>query len=159
MVAIAPHVAQVVAAEVQVLAREQLLGTLLRQRRPLQLEEQQRRLDRGRALLRLLQQCAVGGIGGVGGEAQGGICAGAADQLVDHGELLHRLLQAHSVERAELAGVARGERLRPLQGIAQPPLHPVRTLTVHERLEVPGGRLELGVGRLGGGYGGHRPGA
>ncbi len=128
---------------------QQGLDALLGQCRPLQLEEQQRRLDRGRPLLRLLQQRAVGGVGGVGGEAQRRVRAGAADQLVDHGELAHRLLEALRVERIELAGVARGERLGPLEGLAETTLDAVRTLAVHERLEVPGGRLQLGVGRLG----------
>ena len=47
------------AAEVQPLPRQQLLGALVGERRPLQLEEQQRRLDRGLLLLDALQQGAA----------------------------------------------------------------------------------------------------
>ena len=87
VLAVAAHVAQVVAAEVQPLAREQLLGALVCERGPLQLEEQQRGLDRGLLLLHALQQRPVGRVGGVGGEAQRGVVAGAARQLLDPGEL------------------------------------------------------------------------
>ena len=111
MLAVAAHVAQVMAAEVKALAREQLLGALVGQRRPLQLEEQQRRLDRGLPLLHLLQQRAVRRLGGVGREAQRRVVARPGHEIVDRRQLAHRLAQARAVELAEPARVAGRERL------------------------------------------------
>ena len=65
-------------------------------------------------------------VGGVGREAQRRVVAGAADQLVDRGELPHRLREAGAVELAELARVALGERLRALERLVQPALDAVR---------------------------------
>jgi len=109
VLAVASHVSQVMAAEVQPVTPEQLLGALLGERGPLELEEQQRRLDRGLLLLHVLQERPVGRISRVGGEAQGGVIAGASDQLVDLGELAHRLPQAAAVELPQVSGVAVGE--------------------------------------------------
>ena len=94
-------------------------------------------------------QRADRGVGRVDREAQRRIGAGAADELVDGGQLAHRRLQALAVELAELAGVALGERLRSLEGIGQPPLDAGGALALHQRLEIPRGRLELGVAGLG----------
>ncbi len=129
---------------------EQLLGALLRQRRPLQLEEQQRRLDRRLALLHQLQQRPVGRVGGVGREAQSRVGPGAADQLVDLRQLPHRPRKARAVQLAQLARVALGEGLRTGQGVLHPALDAGLALAVQQRLEVPGGAVQLGVGGLGG---------
>jgi hypothetical protein len=42
--------------------------------------------------------------------------------------------------------MALGERPRPLECLRQTPLDALLALAVDERLEIPGGRLELGVG-------------
>src|SRR5271154_123545 len=110
MVAIAAHVAQMVPTEVESLAREQLLRTLLRERGPLELEEQQRRLNRRLLLLHPLQQRAVGGVDGIGREAQGGVVAAASDQLIDRRELVHRHAQAGWVLLVQPVELARGAR-------------------------------------------------
>src|SRR5262249_17038091 len=81
------------------------------------------------------------GVGGRGGEAQQGVGARAAEQLVDRAQLVHRRLQPGPVELAELARVARGERPRPGERVLQAPLDPVLALAPHQRLDVPGARL------------------
>src|ERR1039458_1571547 len=139
------------AAEVQSLSLQQLLSALVTQRGPLQLEEQQCRSNLGLTLLHFLQQCAVRRSGGVCGETQDGVGAGPADQLVDDGQLGHRLPQARAVELAELAGIALGECLRPRQGVLQPALDAGLALPVDERLEVPGGLGQLVILRGGAG--------
>ena len=96
--AVAAGAAQVVAAELEPRRVEQLLGLLVVERGPLELEEQELGLDLGGALLDALQQRAPLGIGGVGGEAQRGVRAGTADQVVDLRQLVHRLGQAAGIE-------------------------------------------------------------
>ena len=156
VVAVAANVAQMVAAELQAVACEQLLHARIVQRGPLQVEEQQRRLDRRAALLGRLQECSVGRVGGVGGETQRSVGSGATDQVVDLRELPHRLAQPVAVELAELAGVALGELLRACQRLGEAALDAVRAVAVDERFEIPGGRLQLGIGRLRGARS-HRP--
>ncbi len=155
MLAVAAHVAQVVADEVEPLPPQHLLGAVVLERRPLELEEQQGRADRRLLLLNLLQQRAVGRVGGVGGEAQRGVVAGAADELLDRPELLHGVPQPGGIERVEPARVALGERAGALQRLGQSALHALLALAFDERLEVPRRGCELWVGRLGGGCGGH----
>ena len=155
MFSVAARVAKVVAAEVQALSNQQLIGALVGKRGPLELEEQQRRLDRSRALLHELHQRPVGRIGGVTGEAQGGVGARAAHQLLNDGELLHRRAQALGIELDELAGVALGEGLGPLQRLGQAALDALFPLPLDQRFQIPGGLLQLGVGGFGGGLGGH----
>src|SRR3954469_3649492 len=120
----------------EAVARGQLLRALFLERGPLEVEEQQRRLDRRTALLRELQQRAGGRLGRVRGEAQRGVAPGASDELVDRGELLHRLAQARRFELAELARVALGEGLAALQRLAQALLDAGGALAVDERLEI-----------------------
>ena len=85
--AVAPRGAQVVAAEVQPVGGEQRLGALVVERRPLELEEDQRGLDLRAALLHALQQRAALGVGGGRREVQHRVGAGAADQLLQRREL------------------------------------------------------------------------
>ena len=99
---VAAGAAQVVAAEVEAGGPEQLVGALVVERRPLELEEQQLGLDLGGALLDALEQRAALGIGRVGREPQRRVRAGAADQLLDRGELLHRRAQARASSSATL---------------------------------------------------------
>ena len=86
--------AQVVAAEVEALGGEQLLGAVVGDLDPLELEEEELRLDRRAALADHLHQGAVGRILGVGREAQVREVGGAPGQLGDLGEPLHRRAQA-----------------------------------------------------------------
>ena len=79
--AVAARRAQVVAAEVQALGGEQLVGARVVERGPLELEEQELRLDRRRLLLDPLVERAAGGVGGVGREVQAGEGAGAASTI------------------------------------------------------------------------------
>ena len=108
--AVAAQRAQVVADAVQAVGGQQLLGALVVERGPLEVEEQQPRLDRRAALLDLGQQRAVGGVLRVGGEAQRGVGAGAADELDELGELVRGGGQARPVELGDPAGVRLGER-------------------------------------------------
>ena len=91
VVAVAAGAAQVMAAEVQALAGQQLLGALVAELRPLQLEEQQRGLDRRLLLLGVGQQRSPLRVGGVGGEGERGEVAPAGRQLLDLRQLAHRL--------------------------------------------------------------------
>jgi len=108
---VAARRAEVVAAEVQPVVAEQLLGAIVGQCRPLELEEQQLGLDLGGSLLHQLQQRAAGRIGRVGGEAQGGERAGLPDQLVDLRQLVHRGRQCGGVQLGHPTGVRLGEGL------------------------------------------------
>ena len=109
VVAVAPLHPQVVAGELHALGGQQLLGAVVGDLDPLELEEQELGLDRGAALGDHLHQRAVGRVLGVGGEAQVGEVRGAAGELGDLGDLLHRLAQAGAVEVGDLALVGRGE--------------------------------------------------
>jgi hypothetical protein len=150
--AVAAGAAQVVRAEAQLLAGEQLLGAGVVQRRPLQLKEQQLGLDLGRALLDELEQRAARRIGGVGGELQRGVGAGLADELVDRRQLMHGRGQAGGVQLGEPALVGGGERLRPAQGLGELPLNAVLLVAVDERSQIPAGVAKLRIGKvLGGG--------
>ena len=100
---------QVVAAEVEPLGREQLLGPLVVDRNPLELEEEQLGVDRRRPLGGGLQERADRRVGGVGGKPQVGVVERPADEIADRGELPHRGAQAGSVELADLALVGCGE--------------------------------------------------
>ena len=108
---VAARRAQVVAAEVEPVGGEQLLGALVVERGPLELEEQQRGLDLRAALLHALEQRAALGVGGGGREVQHRVGAGAADELLQRGELAHRRGEAGAVELGDLAGVGGGERV------------------------------------------------
>jgi hypothetical protein len=159
VLAVAAHVMQMVAREIQSLALHQLLRALLGQRGPLQIKKKELRLDRRSLLLHALQQRTAGWIGRVGGEAQCGIRARAAHQVVDRGQLVHRLRQARPLELRHLARVALGEGLRARQRVLELAPHARLALAVHQRPQVPGGLLQLGVGRLGRCFSGHRPAA
>ena len=148
MRAVAAGGAQVVAREVEPVGGQQLLGAVVLEPGPLELEEQQPGLDAGRALLELLQQRAAGGVGGVAGEVEDRVGAGAAEQLLDRLELVHGGDEAGAVELGDLARVGLGEGVgAPLDlgehlgdggvGVVRP--------AVEQRVEVPGDRLELWV--------------
>ena len=91
--AVAAQRAQVVRGEGELGGGEQLLGTLVRRRVPLQVEEQQLRLDRGAELARLLQQRSARRVRRVERVAQHRVRARAPAEVLDRGQLLHRLRQ------------------------------------------------------------------
>ena len=159
MLAIAAHALQVMAAEVQPVAGEQLAHALLRERGPLELAEQQRGLDLGGALVRALQARAALWIGRIGRETEHGVRARAPGEVLDARKLAHGLAQALAVELRELAGVALGERLRACQRLLQAVFDAVGPLAVDQQFEIPGGLLELGIGGSRGWAGGHWHGA
>ena len=154
---VAPDAAQVVAAEVETVVREQLVGPLVIERRPLELEEQQHRLDRRRALLHELQLGAAGGIGRVGGKAQRGIGAGLADQLVNLGQLVHGRGETGGIELGDLAGVRAGEVLGAARGLVELALDACVAVAVEKRAQVPLGPEQLRILQMLAGRG-HVPG-
>jgi hypothetical protein len=125
----------VVADRVEVVAREQGVGALVVERRPLELEEQQLGLDVGGALLHARHQRAVLGRRRVGREAQGGVVARAAHEVDDDRQLLHRGGQAGRVQLGHLARVLRAEGLGPLRRLVEQAIAALRSLAVHEVLE------------------------
>jgi hypothetical protein len=155
MRAVAPRGAQVVAAEVQAVGRQQALGVLVVERCPLELEEQQARLDRRALLLIALEQRAVLGRGGVHREAQVRIGARTGGEVLDGAELAHRLDQPGAIERGDLAGVALGERIGARLGVGEHTVDGrlgVVGAAVQERAEVPADRVKRGIGGWGGGH-------
>ena len=146
--AVAAGRAQVMAREVEPFGGDQLLGPLVLEPGPLELEEQQAGLDAGRALLELLEQGAARRVGGVAGEVQDRVGAGAAEQLLDRLQLVHGGDHPGPVELGDLARVGLGEGVgAPLDlgedladggvGVVGP--------AVEQRVEVPGDRLELRI--------------
>ena len=109
MGAVAADRAQVMAAEVEAIAGQQLLGAVVVEGGPLELEEEEHRLERGRPLLDALHEGAAVGVGGVGREPQLGIGRGPADELVDLRELTHRGGEACGVDLGERAPIGLGE--------------------------------------------------
>ncbi len=93
-----------------------------------------------------LQQRAALGVGGVGREPQRRVRAGAADQLVDRGELVHRLGELGAIELGDLAGVRGGERGRALAASSSWRCTPVVALAVDQRAEIPLGLEQFGIG-------------
>ena len=146
---------EVVAGEVEALGGEQLVGAVVVERRPLELEEQQRRLDLRRALLQLLEQRAARRVGGVAGEVEHRVGAGAAEQLLHRLEVAHRGDEAGAVELGDLARVGGGEDLRQLLRLRDHVRDGLRGIVgapVEQRVEVPGDGLEVRVGGFGRGH-------
>ena len=124
--AVAAQRAQVVAAEVEPLGGEQLLGPLVRQQVPLELEEQQLRLDRRAQLARLLDQGAARRVGRVEGEPEHRVRARPAGEIVDRAQLVHGVGEAGGVELGHAAAVALGEGGGALARLDQQLLDPGR---------------------------------
>jgi hypothetical protein len=154
--AVAARRAEMVAREVEPVCGQQLLRALVVEPRPLELEEEQRGLDRGAALLDLLEQGTARGVGGVLGEAEHRVGARAADALLDLAELLHGGHERGAVHLGHVAGVLGRERLRALERLFQQCVDRgggVLAGPVEQVAEVPGNRLELGVGGFGRAHG------
>ena len=153
---VAARGAQVVAREVQPVGREQRLGALVVERGPLQLEEQQRRLDLRAALLHALQQRAALRVGGGGGEGEHGVGAGAADQLLQRLELAHGGDEPGAVELGHLAGVRGGEGVGAALRLVEQRVDPGRAVAgaVEQRFQIPGDPREIGIGDVSGGHAG-----
>ncbi len=142
------------AGEVQTLGGEQLVGAVVLERRPLELEEDQPRLDGGPLLLHAREQGAARRVGRVRREVQHGVGADAADDLREPGELAHRLDQAGAVELGDAAGVALGERVGAALGVGEHGVDGGLAGAVEQRGEIPGDLLDLGVGQLRGAHDG-----
>jgi len=148
---IAASAAQVMAAEVECRLGQELLGPLVTERGPLELEEQELGLDLGRPLLHELEQGSPGRVGGVGGEAQRGVRARPSHQVLDLLELPHRLEKALAVELGYVPGQPLGKPRRPLGRLIELAAHAFGPLPVDERVEVPLGLAQLRIAqRIGG---------
>ena len=141
---------EVVRAEREPLVGEQLVGPVVGDGGPLELEEEDAGVDRGRALLDPLEQRAVLGVGGVDREAEARVGARPAQELADTTELLH--------DRDETLGVELTDLVAPLLDGDGQPVGFVELLVdagdaeaVDEGLEVPGdvGGGPVGVGQRG----------
>ena len=151
--AIAARGAQVMAAELDLVGREQLLGPLVVELVPLELEEEQRGLDLRAALADLLEQGAALGVARVDGEPERRIAAGPADPLEDLLELAHRGHEAVDVQVGDLAAVGLGERLSPLARLVEERQRSLGAGAVDQRVEVPARLGQCLVGSFG--CGGH----
>ena len=147
---VAAQGAQVVGAELELRGLEQLVGALLGREVPLELEEEQVGLDRGAELAGALHQRTALRVGRVEREAQHRVGAGAAGQVVDRGQLVHRRGEPVGVELGHRAAVALGEGRGALARLAEHLLHALGTAAADERLEVPGRALQGVVGAHGG---------
>jgi hypothetical protein len=142
---VAAQVAQEVAAEVEALGGEQLLGALVGELVPLQLEEQQLRLDRGAELARPLDQGAPGRVGRVEREAEHRVRARPPGQVLDSGQLVHGFRESLRAQLRHLPVMALGEGDGPFARLLEQLLDARRALPLDERLEVPGGGLQGGI--------------
>jgi hypothetical protein len=140
---VAAQGAQVVSAEVEPGGGEQLLRPLVRDEVPLQVEEEQLGLDRGGELPRLLHPGAALRVGRVERVAEDRVGPGAAGEVVDRAELLHRLGELGRLQLRQAAAVAAGERLGAVARLAQHRLDRVGPAVVDQRLEVPARGFQL----------------
>ena len=136
---------QVVAAEVELVGREQLVRPLVGDLVPLELEEHERRLDRSAQLVGALHQSSALRVGGVEREPQNGIGAGAADEVLDRGELVHGVGETDGTQLGHSVAVPLRERLGAVARLGQHLHDPIGATPAHERLEIPGGGFEGGV--------------
>ena len=148
---VAAGAAQVVGAEAELVVGQELVGAIVVERRPLELEEQQLGLDLGGALLHELEQRAARGVGGVGGKAQRGVGAGLADELVDRGQLVHRRGEAGASSSATLPAYTAANAVARSTASSSWRLTPFVLIAVDERAQVPGGLEQLGIGEVVGG--------
>ena len=125
---------------------QQLVGALVVDGRPFELEEQELGLHRRALLLDAREQRAVGGIGGVDREAQHRVVAGAPEAIDDRLELGHRGGQLGRVELADAPGIGLGEAGGALVGLGQQPVGALSALAVDQWIEVPGDLLHVHEG-------------
>ena len=142
---IATCTAQVVSAELEPAAREQLLDPVIIERGPFELEEQQPRLHRGQPLLHPLQQRATLRVGGVRRELKRRVRAGLTGRVLDRGELHHGRSQPRAVEGRHPSGVRLRESVGSLQRLVQQALGAVLLVAVDQRRQVPLGGEQLRV--------------
>ena len=146
---VAARGAQVVAAEAEAVVREQHLGDVVVERgRIPRLKNSSVVSIWGRALLHQLEQRAARGVGGGGREPEHREGAGAADQLLQAGELAHGVGEPGAVEFGDLAGVLGGERVGAALGVVEQRLHARGALAgaVQQRFKIPGDPLDVGIG-------------
>ncbi len=145
MRAVAARRAEEVASGVEAAGSEQLLGAIVLDRGPLELEEHELGLQACAALLHALQQRPVGGVLRVDGEAQRGEVAGAAGEVGDRLQLGDSLGEPWAVELGDAPGVALGEDRGALGGFLEEAVGARLALAADERLEVP---CDVGDGHL-----------
>jgi hypothetical protein len=131
--AVAARGAQEVARGVQAVGGEQLVRAIVLERRPLELEEDELRLDLRALLLDALQERAERRVGGVDAEAQHRVVAGPRRELGDLLQLGDGGGEGGGLEVAEAAGVAVGEGLRVLRGLVEETVGAGVVLAVDER--------------------------
>ena len=132
-----PQRVQVVPKAIEPVGCDQLVGAPIVERRPFEVEEQQHRRDRRRALFGALHQSAVGRVDRVGREAQAGVVAGTADELVDLGQLVHRRSQTGSVQLGDAPGMCAGERLGARRRLPEQAVDAGVPVAANEVLEIP----------------------
>jgi hypothetical protein len=141
---VAADVAQVVAASLEAIRGEQLLGSLVVERGPLELEEQELGLDRRRLLVDARDERPVRRVVRVDREAQVCVVGRSADQIADDIELVHRVRELGAFEVLDAAGVALRERGGALVGFRQHAVDARLALAFDKGLEVPGDVLKIG---------------
>ena len=158
MRAVAAQGGEVMAPALELGRGEQLGGALVVDQVPLEVEEQQRRLQLRRALLDALHQRPRLGRPGVDREAERGVAAGAPDEVGDLLQLAHRRGDGGGVELGDLAAVPVCEGLGAPLGVVEASGDTLGALATDQRLEVPariGERLVGGRRRSGGCLGMH----
>ncbi len=100
---------EMVRREREALVGEERFGPVVGDGRPFELEEQERRRDRGAAFFDLLHQRAAGRIGGVDAEVEPRVVVGPPDDILQLGEPRHERGEHAGIERAHTS--ARGREL------------------------------------------------
>ena len=144
MGAVAANGPQVMAAEVEPVRGQDLVGPPLVDQIPLELEEQQLGLDRRALLLGALHECSALGVPGVEREVEHGVGARSAHEVVDRGQLAHGVGHPLGAQLGHLATVLGGEGLGPLVGLSEQVVDALGAVAAHERLKVPGYGFQCG---------------
>ncbi len=126
---------------------QQRLGAIVVELVPFEVEEQQRRLQGRPALGDLLQQRSALGVLGVDGEGERGVGGGATDPIREVLELVHGRREGRRIEVCDLAAIGLGEAVRALLGIVEQLERPLFSAALDQRLEIPAGLGEFGIGR------------
>ncbi len=110
---------EVMAAEVEPVGGKQLLGSLIVDLDPFELEEDEASLDLGGPLRGTLEECADRRVLGVGREPEVGVVECPSNELGDPCQTLHRLHEPRSVEFTHPALQVGGELGRKLVSFRQ----------------------------------------
>ena len=148
---VAARGAQVVAAEVEAVVREQRLGARRRRARPTR--ARRTAASSRSASPRSCTSCSSAPRSGSAvavAKLQHREGAGAADQLLQRGELAHRGGEPGAVELGDLAGVLGGERVGAALRVVEQRLHARGAVAgaVEQRFQIPGDPLDARDRRL-----------